>query len=107
EVVGLTNMIGVLESIVTALLILVMGTLFARPSLMVLIKDFDPQNPIHGMLAAVNLMTFWILAVRAIGLARLSGVSFAKAAAAVFGVWVAYTGFFIGVGFAVQAVVKR
>ena len=37
-------------------------------------------------------MTFWLLAVRAMGLARLSGVSFIKAALWVFGIWAAYTG---------------
>ena len=52
-------------------------------------------------------MTFWLLAVRAIGLARLSGVSFAKAAVWVFGIWAAYTGFFIGLGALVQAAVQQ
>jgi hypothetical protein len=33
-------------------------------------------------------------------LARLSGSSFISAAAWVFGIWIAYTGFFIGVGLA-------
>ena len=25
-------------------------------------KDFDPQNPVFGLLAAINVMTFWLLA---------------------------------------------
>ena len=89
------------------LLILGLGNLYASPSLMLLVKDFDPQNTVHGLLAIVNVMTFWLLAVRAVGLARLSGVSFAKAALWVFGIWAAYTGFLTGLGLLVQMAVKR
>jgi hypothetical protein len=104
EVAGLTNMIGVLEAIVRPLLVVGLGNLYASPSLMLAVKDFDPQNTLHGILAAVNVMTFWSLAVRSIGLARLSGVSFAKAAAWMFGTWAALTGLMIGLGAALRAV---
>jgi hypothetical protein len=107
EVVGLANMIGVLEVIVKTLLIVGLGNLYAAPSLALLVKQFDPQNPVHGLLAAVNVMTFWLLAVRAIGLARLSGASLAKAAVWVFCIWAAYTGLFIGIAALVQAGVRR
>jgi hypothetical protein len=107
EIVGLSNMIGVLEVVVKTLLIVGLGNLYASPSLALLVKQFDPQNPVHGLLAAANVMTFWLLTVRAIGLARLSGASLAKAMAWVFGIWAAYTGFFIGLGALLQAGVKR
>ena len=107
EVVGLANMVSVLEVIVGTLLIVGLGNLYASPGPMLLVKEFDPQNPVHSLLAALNVMTFWLLAVRAIGLARLSGASFAKAAAWVFGIWAAYTGLLIGLGALVQAPCKR
>jgi flagellar biosynthesis protein FlhB len=107
EVVGLANMIGVLEVIVKTLLIVGMGNLYVSPSLVLLVKDFDPQNPMHSLLAVVNVMTFWLLAVRSMGLARLSGVSFAKAALWVFGIWAGYTGFLIGLGALAQAALKQ
>jgi hypothetical protein len=107
EVVGLANMIGVLEVVVKTLLIVGLGNLYAAPSLALLVKQFDPQNPVHGLLAAVNVMTFWLLAVRAIGLARLSGASLAKAAVWVFCIWAAYTGLFIGIAALVQAGVRQ
>jgi VIT1/CCC1 family predicted Fe2+/Mn2+ transporter len=107
EVVGLANMIGVLDVIVRTLLIVGMGNLYAAPGLVLLVKEFDPQNPVHSLLAVVNVMTFWLLAVRAMGLARLSGASFAKAAVWVFGIWAAYTGFLIGLGALAQAAFKR
>ena len=107
EVVGLANMIGVLEVIVKTLLIVGLGNLYASPSLVLLVKEFDPQNTVHSLLALVNVMTFWLLAVRGIGLARLSGVSFAKAAAWVFGIWAAYTGLLIGLAFVAKTAFKR
>ena len=107
EVVGLANMVSVLEVIVRTLLIVGMGNLYASTSLALLVKDFDPQNPVHSLLTVVNVMSFWLLAVRAIGLARLSGASFAKAALWVFGIWAAYTGFFIGLAALMRAAFKR
>ncbi len=106
EVAGLANMVSVLDVIVKTLLIVGLGNLYAAPSLVLLVKDFDPQNTVHALLAIVNVMTFWLLAVRAIGLARLSGASFAKAALWVFGIWAAYTGFFVGLGVLAKAAFK-
>jgi len=107
EVVGLVNMINVLDVIVRTFLIIGLGNLYAAPGLVLLVKDFDPQNTVHGLLALVNVTTFWVLALRAIGLARISSVSFTKAALWVFGIWAAYTGFFIGLGALLKAVSKR
>jgi hypothetical protein len=104
EVVGLANVIVVLEALLRTLLVLSLNNIYAAPGLALLVmKGFDPQNTVHGLLSAVNVTTFWLLIVRSIGLARLGSVSLAKAAACVFGIWLAYTGFFIGLGAAVKA----
>ncbi len=107
ELVGLCNMILVLETIVKTLLIVGLGNLYASPGLVLLIDHFDPQNTWHKLFAAVNVMTFWVLAVRGIGLARLSGASVGKSIAWVFAIWAAYTGAFVGIGALVQAGVKQ
>jgi hypothetical protein len=107
EVVGLANMIGVLDTILRTLLIVGLGNLYASTSLVLLVKEFDPQNTVHSLLTMVNVMTFWLLAVRGIGLARLAGVSFAKALAWVFGIWLAYSGLFVGLGLLAKTVFKR
>jgi hypothetical protein len=107
EVVGLGNMIIVLDAIVKTLLIVGLGNLYASPSLFFVAKDFDPQNTVHSLLTIVNVMTFWLLAVRAIGLARLSGTSLVNAMLWVFGIWAAYTGLFIGIGLAFKLLFKR
>jgi hypothetical protein len=48
-----------------------------------------------------------VLALRAMGLARLSSVSFTKAALWVFGIWAGYNAFFIGLGMLLKAMFKR
>jgi hypothetical protein len=103
EVAGLANMILALDAVVRTLLVLLTGNLFASPSLALAVKEFDPQNTVHSLLALVNVMLFWILVVRAIGLRRLTGVSMGKAAAWVFGIWAAYTGVLIGISVAIRA----
>jgi hypothetical protein len=103
EAAGLANMILVLETIVRTLLILMTGNLFAAPSLALVVKEFDPQSTIHSLLALVNVMLFWVLIARSIGLARLSGASVGKAAVWIFGIWAAYTGTLIGLGAALRA----
>lgn len=107
EAAGLANMIGVLESVIKTLLIVAFGNLFASPSLALLVSNYDPENTVHGLLAMVNVMTFWLLAIRAIGLAKLSGTSFTKAAAWVFGIWFLFTGSLFGFGQLVKALFAR
>jgi len=103
EIAGLANMILILDVVVRTLLVLITGNLFATPSLALVIRDFDPQNTLHSMLALVNVMAFWLLAVRSIGLARLTGASVAKTAAWVFGIWIVLMGMMIGFGAAMRA----
>lgn len=104
EVAGLANIIGVLDAIVRTLLVLTLGNFFASPSAALLVTGYDPQNPVHALLGLVNVMTFWALGVRAVGLARLSGASFGKSAAVVFGVWAVLTGLMMGFGFGLRAI---
>jgi hypothetical protein len=107
EAAGLANMILVLDAVVKTLLILVTGNVFASPSLALAVNDYDPQNTLHALCSLVNLMLFWALLVRAIGLARLSGASLGKAALWVFGVWAACTGTLMALAAAVRAVMPH
>ncbi len=107
EIAGLANMIGVLEAVVKTLLVFVTGNIFASPSLALLVKEFDPQNPLHSLVAQGNVMTFWFLVVLAIGLGRLCTVSFGRAIVWVLGLWAGCTALKIGFAFAVQAVFSR
>jgi hypothetical protein len=106
EVAGLGTMILCLDVIVRTLLVVLKGNVFAAPGLVLFVKDFDPQNTVHGLLALVNLTVFWVLLVRSIGLARLSGASLRKSALWIFGFWAAYTGFFFALGAALKTLAK-
>jgi hypothetical protein len=55
----------------------------------------------------VNVMLLWSLLVQSIALARLSGRSLAVAAAWLFGITAIIAGFFMGLGFAIQAAFKH
>jgi hypothetical protein len=107
EIAGLAGMVGVLDAVVRPLLILILGNLFASPSLALFVKQFDPQNPVHGLLAIVNVMSIWALCLRALGAARLTRASFGKAALWIFGIWIMLTGLMTGFSFAMQAVFNR
>ena len=103
EVAGLSKMIDVLGVLIGKLLAIVTSNFMATPSLVLLIKEFDPQNPLHVAAVAADVMVLWMLAVRAIGLSKLANVSFAKAAAWVFGIWLTYSGLTIGASLAAQS----
>jgi len=103
EIAGLINMLGLLESILRTLLILVRGDLYATASLTLLLEHFDPQSPTHALLAAVDVITLWVLALRAVAVARLSRASFAKALCWLLGLWVVLNGLKVGYLFAIQA----
>jgi hypothetical protein len=87
EVVGLTAIILVLGSIITGLLIAASGDAAARPSLSLLAGKLAPGHPVRQVLDTLNIFHLWTTAVLAIGLSRLSGVSFKEAAFWVFGYW--------------------
>lgn len=92
EVVGTSTMINnVLGSIVTSLIMLVMGSMYATPGLALLISGFDPMNKVHVLLSSVNIFTIWYLAVISIGLGKLFSASTGKAAVWVVGLWVVWT----------------
>jgi hypothetical protein len=80
EVVGLALMISVLGGIVALLLIVNLGKINATPSLGFVIDNFDFNRKGHLFLGAANLFSFWQVGVIALGLAKLAGVPFLRAA---------------------------
>lgn len=97
EAAGLVAMIEVLNKVLTPLLQLAMGTLFASPTLaLAVVKGFHPENALHLVLASVNLLDLWGLAVSAIAVARLSGATLAKSFLWILGVWIPWKIVLIG-----------
>jgi hypothetical protein len=90
EVTGLTTVISILGATISMLLVVVTGNMLMTPGPALLIQDFDPANKTHLLLSGINLTTLWYIAVLSIGLARLSGASFAKAGSWLFGIWAVF-----------------
>lgn len=80
EVCGLSLMIGVVGGIVQLLLVLLQGNLQVSPGPAFFIRNFDVANKAHLMLGALNVFTLWQIAVLAIGLSRLTGAGWLRAA---------------------------
>lgn len=91
EVVGLASVISILGTIVKLLLQVNFSNVASSPSLALMVHDFDPNNPLHMLLGALNLFDFWELIVMAIGIARLAGVPFFRAGFTVFGFWILWS----------------
>jgi hypothetical protein len=91
-------MISVLGTIVGVLLIVNLGRLFAGPSLALVINDFDETRKSHLFAGAANVFSFWLVGVMSVGLAKLAGVPFLRAAWLVVAYWMAQESFFILVG---------
>jgi hypothetical protein len=87
EIVGLTGIILVLGTTVTGLLIAVSGDAAARPALSALAAKTDAASTLRKVLDTLNFFNLWTTAVLAIGLSKLSGVTFKEAAFWVFGYW--------------------
>jgi hypothetical protein len=90
EVVGLTGSIVVLGAVATALLVAASGDAAARPALSLFAGRLPAENPLRAALGALNLFHLWSTAVLAIGLSKLSGVSFKESAFWVFGYWLVF-----------------
>jgi len=86
EVAGMASMILVLGTGITMLLIVASGNPGVHPALSFLAPGSGPR--MHGFLYQMNCFHLWSTTVLAIGLSRLSGVSFKESAFWVFGYWV-------------------
>jgi hypothetical protein len=98
EVAGLASMIFALGFIISTLLAVILGRLYAGPSLALLVTDFDPKNRVHLLLGAMNVFYFWHTTVLAVGLAKLSGGSMTRVFLVVFGFWVLMELLLIAIG---------
>jgi hypothetical protein len=103
EIGGLSNMVALVAAVIKTLLILVTGNLFASISPVLLVSNYDATNTAHSLLTIIDLLVFWALAVKAIGLATVGRRSLGSALAWVFGIWIAYTGLMTGAGLALKA----
>ena len=87
EVAGLGLMISVLGAVVMLLLMVNLPKLFSTPSLAFAVGDFDTNRQSLLLMGAANVFSLWLLGVLSVGLAKLAGVPFLRAAWFVFAAW--------------------
>jgi hypothetical protein len=88
EVVGLATIIGILGSIITLITMNLMNSMYATPGPgLAMVGSFDLKNPVHKLLAALNVFTIWEIAVMGIGIAKVSGKSIGVGIGLLLGLW--------------------
>jgi hypothetical protein len=88
EIAGLGLMISVLGAMVLLLLMVNLPQLFSAPGLTMAVSDFDASRMSYLLLGVAIVFLFWLVGVLSVGLARLAGVPFLRAARFVFAAWV-------------------
>lgn len=102
EIAGLAAVIATIGLVVKTLLILIRGDLFAGPSAMLLMADYDPSQPLHAFAGLLDVVVLWGLAIRAMGIGRLAGRSAVLVAVWVAGGWFLLFGGLTGLGLLAQ-----
>ena len=87
EIVGLTGMILLLGTLITALWGWAAGDATIRPALSMLLRGGAGPKGFRQVLELLNVFQLWSASVLAVGLSKLGGVSFKEAAFWVFGYW--------------------
>jgi hypothetical protein len=90
EVTGLTFVIAVLERIVTTILVVMTGSMFASPGPGLLLLGNTAGNAFI-ILSSLNLFTFWELSVAAAGLSRICQRDFPKVLVLLLALWLLWT----------------
>ena len=76
-----------LGTIVTGLVIAVTADPLSRPSLALLVHGLSGPSKLHRLLDTFNIFYLWAAFTLAVGLSRLTGVSFKEAGFWIFAYW--------------------
>ncbi|MBI5021413.1 MAG: YIP1 family protein [Ignavibacteriales bacterium] len=88
EAYGLSTIIGLLNVIVTLLMMQVFASILATPGASLLIMgNFDRNSLAHSIIAAINFISIWQMVVFGIGLSRLSNKSTGAGIGVSLGFW--------------------
>ncbi|MGA9115761.1 MAG: hypothetical protein WB626_03200, partial [Bacteroidota bacterium] len=90
EVAGLTFVIGAVERVATAVLVIATGTIFASPGPSLLLLG-EKEGTAFLLLSSLNVFTFWQIYAAASGLAALTERDFPKVLVLLAALWVLWT----------------
>ena len=87
ELVGLTQAIGILGTILTLFVVIYRGSLNSNLSPAMLVPGLEEGTVVFNLLSVLNPIYLWSVAVLALGLATLTGRSWGAAAVRLFGIY--------------------
>ena len=94
---GISSWIAVLGSLVTLLMILGLGSLYATPSAaLAVLSDYDAMNSVHRILTRFDIFAGWQAFVIGAGLAKITGKPTGTAIGYAMGLWILWA---VGVGY--------
>lgn len=86
---GLTSVIGILQTVVTLILSILLGKFNAAPNMTLLVSSVT-QGPMFSILKSIDPISIWSMIVVGIGLAKLSSADTTKSIIWVVSLWVVY-----------------
>jgi hypothetical protein len=91
ELYGASQWIGILGLIVTILLAVAYGSMYASPSgALAVLSNFNPKDTTHRLLNALNIFTIWQMVVVGIGMAKYAGKSSGTGIGVGLGLWIVW-----------------
>jgi Yip1 domain len=106
EAAGLGLMINVLGAVVMLLLVVNLPRLFSAPGLAYGVSDFDLSRQSPLLVGVANVFSLWLLGVLSVGLAKLAGVPFLRAAWLVFAAWAIEQSLFLLLGGVLMQIIR-
>jgi hypothetical protein len=92
EVAGLASMIMLVGSVAKMFVVVATGRMELGLSPALLVGEFDPANHTHILLNIPDVTMLWYLGVLSLGLARVSGTTWLKAALWIYPIWLVLAG---------------
>jgi len=100
ELYGIASWIGALGAIISLLMMVGLGSLYAHPSgALLVMSNYDTANHLHKLLNALNIFSIWQTAVVGIGLAKFSEKSIGTGIGVAFVLWAVWVAIQVFLGF--------
>lgn len=101
EVYGLSGWIGILGFLVTILMVVAMNSLYATPSLGLMVSsEYDTTNKMHLVMSSINLFGIWQAVVIGIGLSKMADKPSGTGIAVAMVLWALWVACAVALGFA-------
>ncbi len=92
EVSGLASVIMIVSSVAKMFVVVATGRMELGLTPALFVSEFDPKNHTHVLLNLPDVTMLWYVGVVALGLARVSGVSWLRAALWLYPIWLVLVG---------------